>query len=351
MPLDMTNENARRQSARNTRASVIIPTKDGARRLPSLLEALRRQDETSPWEVLVVFDGSTAVTSETLARFSEVSFLHQPRRGPASARNKGASRAKGEFLVFIDDDCLPQPDWLREMLRPFSDAAVVGVKGAYTTSQSNLVARFVQAEYEQKFARLSRKPFIDFIDGFSAAFRRKVFMDEGGYDESFTVPSVEDREFSLRLSKSGGRMVFNPRAVVDHEHVSTFGGYLAKKFKYGKWGVRLLRKMPARFAGDDHTPHSQRLHVLLIALLPLALLASIAWSLWISVLWVLVFLTSSLPLLRRVWTHGWKVGLVALPLVFQRALGLTAGLLWGAVAGYAADSPSPRRAEGTDDRV
>lgn len=313
-------------------ASVIIPTRDGEGRLPGLLDALSRQTTDRPWEVIVVEDGSARIPPQTVAQPPAVRLVRQRQGGPGSARNRGASLARGEYLVFVDDDCLPEPQWLEQMLLPFSDPRVVGIKGAYATDQSGVVARFVQAEYEEKFARLARKPHVNFVDGYSAAFRRQAFLEAGGFDESFPLPSVEDREFSLRLSRGEGRLVFNPRAVVRHRHVASFSGYLAKKLKYGRWGVRILRAMPAEFVADDHTPHSQRFQVVLMPVLPVALAACWLYSPWALAAWAAGFWSSALPLVRRAWGHGWGVGLAALPLVFLRALGLATGLAWGLIS-------------------
>ncbi len=217
------------------------------------------------------------------------------------------------------------------MLGPFDDPRVVAVKGAYSTAQRGVVPSFVQTEYEEKYARLARKPYVNFVDGYSAAFRRDAFVAAGGFDESFPLACVEDREFSLRLSRGRGLMVFNPRAVVSHRHVATFAGYAAKKFKYGRWGIRILRDMPAEFVADDHTPHTQRLQVVLAGLLPVVL-AALLWSPVVALAWVLLFCGSSAPLVARAWSRaGWRVGLAALPLVFLRAAGLGYGMAWGLI--------------------
>ncbi len=312
-----------------TAVSVVIPSRNGKGRLPALLSALSRQRLERPWEVIVVEDGSSEISGETLAGFPGARLVRQPQGGPGSARNRGAALASGEILVFVDDDCEPEADWLAEMLRPFADQSVVGVKGAYVTGQTSVVARFVQAEYEEKFARLARKPFVNFVDGFSAAFRSSAFEAAGGFDESFTQASVEDREFSLRLSKRRGRLVFNPRAVVAHRHVASFRGYLAKKFKYGRWGVQILRR---RFVGDDHTPHTQRVQLLLMAVLPLVLAAALVWGARPVAVWATLFWGSAVPLAVRAWRHGGRVGLATIPLVFLRALGLASGLACGTLA-------------------
>ncbi len=330
----------------------MIPSRNGEGRLPALLAALARQRFDAPWEVVVVEDGSAEISAGTMARFPGARLVRQPQGGPGAARNRGVALSSGEIVVFVDDDCEPAPDWLAEMARPFADERVVGVKGAYVTGQTAVVARFVQAEYEEKFARLARKPFINFVDGFSAAFRRSAFVAAGGFDEGFPQASVEDREFSLRLSKGRGRLVFNPRAIVAHRHVASFRGYLAKKFKYGRWGAQILRSMPAEFVGDDHTPHSQRLQVLLMAALPPVLLAATLLGGWALLAWAVLFWSSAAPLTARASRHGWRVALATAPLVFLRALGLAGGLGFGMLASAGERTrvrqPRPGRL-GTDD--
>jgi len=312
------------------KVSVVIPTRNGARRVPLLLEALAAQRRAPAWEAIVVEDGSTCLAPEMATLHDRVRIVHQRQQGPAAARNRGAAESTGCILLFVDDDCQPHPTWMEEMVRPFSDPEVVAVKGAYATSQSSTVARFVQCEYEEKFDRLSKKPHVDFVDGYSAAFRREVFERANGYDESFSTPSVEDRDLSLRLSKAGNKMVFNRAAVVDHLHVESVLGYLAKKLKYGRWGIRILGRMPREFVSDDHTPDSQRLQVILVMLLPALTLVSAVATPWLLAAWAATFWGSSYDLVRRCWRAHWRVGLMAPLLVLLRALGLAGGLAFGA---------------------
>ena len=75
----------------------------------------------------------------------------------------------GELLqeIFIDADCAAVPNWVEEMSKPFSDPAIVGVKGTYKTTQKSLIACFVQIEYEEKYERMKKYTYIDFIDTYS----------------------------------------------------------------------------------------------------------------------------------------------------------------------------------------
>ena len=116
------------------------------------------------------------------------------------------------------------PNWLDAMLAPFKDPGVVGAKGIYRTRQKSLAARFVQIEYEDKYRLMAGLASIDFIDTYSAAFRRDRFLEMNGYDTSFPVACAEDIELSYRMSARGWKMKFVPAAIVYHTHPDTFCG-------------------------------------------------------------------------------------------------------------------------------
>ena len=97
--------------------SVVIPTYNRPSQLRECLEALADQDyPRTAFEVIVVDDGSTeslrGIDDLFRAKLPLV-FLRQQNAGPASARNTGAQHAKGRYIAFTDDDCVPARDWLR----------------------------------------------------------------------------------------------------------------------------------------------------------------------------------------------------------------------------------------------
>ena len=152
--------------------SVIVPAYNSASSLPACLQALARQT-LPPDEVIVVDDGSTDATVE-LARQAGAKVVVQAHSGPAAARNLGAKSASPttDLILFTDSDCEPSPDWVRLLTQPFADERVMGVKGAYLTRQKEWAARLVQQEYEAKYSRMGHQATIDFIDTYSAAYRR-----------------------------------------------------------------------------------------------------------------------------------------------------------------------------------
>jgi GT2 family glycosyltransferase len=322
-------------------ASVVVPVFNGAATLGACLQALAQQTlPRASYEVIVVDDGSTDDSAAIAARHGAQVF-RQANTGAAAARNRGAAAATGEILLFTDADCEPQPDWIESMLAPFADPDVVGVKGAYRTRQRSVVARFAQAEYEEKYARLAERDRIDFVDTYAAAYRRAVYHQAGGFDIAFPRATVEDQELSYRLAAAGHKLVFVPQAVVYHRHPATPWHYARRKLHLGRWKVRVHARHPARAVRDSYTPWTQKAQMVL---LPLAMIAAgiaalarpgsarrrASWRLAGGL--AALEGASTMPLTAHARRQGWTVALAAPPLALLRAAALDLGLVWGLLA-------------------
>ena len=314
--------------------SIIIPTFNGATRIGYCLDALLKQTEGQDAEIVVVNDGSTDGTAEVVSRYSGVRLLTQSNAGPAAARNRGALEAKGTIILFTDDDCVPMADWLEAMLGPFNDANVVGVKGVYRTHQRQIAARFVQIEYEDKYRLMTDRASIDFIDTYSAGFRRDRFLEMDGYDTSFPVACAEDIELSYRMSARGWTMKFVPAAIVYHTHPDTLWKYLKKKYKFAFWRMLAVRKNPNKGLKDSHTPQTMKLQLLLAPALAVAIFRDLLVHPKVpaSLLVCGVFLVTTLPFVWRAFAKDPVVALLSPALLAARAcaqvLGVAAGLIY-----------------------
>lgn len=323
------------------RVSVVVPAYNAALTLPLCLAALDAQDFPSiSYEVIVVDDGSTDDTA-LVARAAGVPVITQAHAGPAAARNRGAAAARGELLLFTDADCAPVPGWISALVAAFADPLVAGAKGAYLTGQRGVVPRFTQLEYQERYDRMAGTETIDFVDTYSAAYRRGIFLANGGFDTIFPTASVEDQEFSFRLAEKGYRLVFVPAAQVYHRHNPILYAYARRKFRIGYWRALLAHWHPGRMVKDSHTPETLKLQIALVAAMLGTVAIGTVASLFVGSFWwpgfaacafaVVIFLLTAVPFLNKAWRRDRGVMLPAVGLLWVRALALGTGFAGGLI--------------------
>lgn len=265
------------------RCSVIVPVYNGAAVVGRCLDALASQTlALNQFEVIVVDDGSGDDTAGVVERWAsqhrgfQMCVVSQAHTGPAAARNHGAAIARAPLLLFTDADCQPAPAWAEALLAGFAGPEPpAGLMGAYRSQQPSLAARFAQLEFEDRYHRMRRKPALDVVATYSAAFRRDVFMEAGGFDPSFPVANNEDVEFSYRLSQAGYSMRFAPEAQVYHHHAASWPGYVRTKLGRGYWRTVVYRRYPSKALKDSYTPQVLKLQILLAPLVLLGLLMAL----------------------------------------------------------------------------
>jgi glycosyltransferase involved in cell wall biosynthesis len=315
--------------------SVIVPVWNGEKTLSFCLEALAGQTVAEDkYEVIIIDDGSTDRTAKIADQFSVV-YHRQENQGPAAARNKGVSLAKGGLVFFTDADCAPDPDWLKEMTAPFSDPEVAAAKGTYRTEQKGIVARFSQLEFEERFAMLAKQSSIDMVDTYSAGFRKEIFQALGGFDTRFPEANNEDTEFSYRMAEQGHCMVFAPRAVVRHlSHPDSILRYFRLKFSRGFWRMMVYRMFPGKMIKDSYTPQSLKLQIIGLfcvgaSMLSLPFLPQVgATALLCSMLF---FCAQSIPFTFAAFKKDQAAAWLSLPLLILRAAAIGSGALWGLI--------------------
>ena len=328
-------------SAQPPEISVVIPAYNAGSTVGRCLQALAGQTVArDKYEIIVVDDGSTDDTCAVIQAHDRVRLYTQDHAGPAAARNLGVARAQGSIVLFTDADCEPATDWIERMSAPLLEgghapaAQIVGAKGTYLTRQREIMARFAQIEYEDKYDRMAREAYIDFVDTYSAGYRRDVLLSSGGFDPVFPVSSVEDQELSFRLAKQGYKMVFVPEAHVYHwGHARDIVTYCRKKFKIGYWKVLVQKRHPDKLWRDSHTPQILKVQMLLVALGGATVLAGCFWPpvWWSTGFLALLFLLSTLPFAIKAWRKDRLVAILSPALLFVRALALGMGFAVGLV--------------------
>lgn len=235
--------------------SVVIPTYRRPETLFPVLDALAAQSNPPEFEVVVVDDGSGDETPTRLAAFRPpypFRFFSQENAGPASARNRGVCEAKGEVVLFLGDDTVPEPSLLavhgdahRER-RPYP-VAVLG----YTTWPLGLpVSPFLHHinEYGLQFGYglirdPERVPF-NFFYTSNVSLPRRLLVEAGLFDTSFPHAAWEDIEVAYRLMQQGMRMLYRPAAVARHHHDITFASFRRRQERAGEAAAIFYRKHP-----------------------------------------------------------------------------------------------------------
>lgn len=236
--------------------SVVIPSYNRREALAEVIRALRAQTYPADrFEVVVVLDGSEDGSRELLeAVRSEgqlaLRVLWQPNQGAGRARNRGAEAARGELLVFLDDDVVPRPDLLEAHVRAHRERpgdVVLGQMLFVASGPRTVIVDWEAEWYAQHFKDLARPDYRfdcwDFFAG-NVSLARRDFIDLGGFDEAFTNYGCEDWELGVRLLKSGRRLRFCGQAVGEHRYGVDLAGWLHHAYWDGRSEVRFARKYP-----------------------------------------------------------------------------------------------------------
>lgn len=226
--------------------SVVIPTFRRSRRVLECLESLRCQDFAEAWEIVVVDDGSPEPVQQLLAEGDAgptIRVIRQPNGGPAAARNRGVGEARGRFVVFTDDDCLPAPDWLGAIVDELSDRDDALVGGTtFNGLPDDFFAMMNHLILDLVYEHFNADPDAAyFLASSNIACSRTRFLDVGGFDTSFPRPGGEDRDFCDRWRMRGWPLVVRPTARVEHRHAQSLKRFVDLHVRYGR-GAYLYRE-------------------------------------------------------------------------------------------------------------
>ena len=219
--------------------SIIVPTYNRPDRLENCLKAIAELDYPRDcFEVIVVDDGSKTPLNSVVLPFQNqipIKLLRQENAGPAAARNRGATEAKGEYLAFTDDDCQPTADWLTQFAASFANSpqAMLGGKtinalqsNPFSTASQNLI------DYLYEYYNPAKGKSAFFASN-NIAMPAENFKALNGFDVSFPLAAAEDRDFCDRWDRAYP-MVYVPEAQIEHYHKLSLKSFWRQHFGYGR---------------------------------------------------------------------------------------------------------------------
>ena len=220
--------------------SLIIPTYERPEQLIRCLNSVARLDyPKEKFEVIVVDDGSQSPPEELVKSFSDkldIRLITQVNTGPAGARNTGVKNANGRYLAFTDDDCEPDPSWLKEYENAFNiypenllggDIINALEDNPYSVA-SQLLVSYLYSYYNAEPESAS------FFTSSNIAIPKDAFLESGGFNVTTIRATAEDRELCDRWRHQGRKLTYVDQAVVYHSHKLSMAAFWRQHFSYGQ---------------------------------------------------------------------------------------------------------------------
>jgi GT2 family glycosyltransferase len=222
--------------ADSPRASIVIPVYDQFAHTLACLRALAEHPPQLPIEIVVVDDGSSDQTTTALPLIDGLRYHRRAGTGGfIAACNDGAALARGDFLVFLNNDTVPQPGWLDALLQTFeahADAGLVGAQLLYPDGRLQEAGGVVFADGggwnygrfespdDPRFGYLRDA---DYVSGAALAIPRGLFLQLGGFDSRYAPAYYEDTDLAFAVRAAGRRVLYQPAARVVHDEGATSG--------------------------------------------------------------------------------------------------------------------------------
>ena len=211
--------------------SIIVPTFHRNLALSKCLDRLTPEFQNFPSELfeLIVTDDGKKETAEKLIKqdYPWVRWIKGPQRGPAANRNSASNLATGDWLLFTDDDCLPQSNWLWSYYRAIKEQPTIRVFEGRSTADTKRRAFSQCAPINERGG---------FFPSCNFAIQRSLFIEVAGFDEDYPF-SFEDMDFHYRVKKAGHQIVFLKQALVLHPWRNTTGKASVEFFKNQQRGI------------------------------------------------------------------------------------------------------------------
>lgn len=220
--------------------TIVIPTYNGAERLPLVLEWLKKQIDTEgiDWEILVIDNNSNDETAKIIQKYQEhwihpfsLKYFFETKQGSAFARSKGAQEARGDYICFLDDDNIPNYDWVIQIYRFGQTHPQAGAYGSRVQADFEVeppkniekIIGFLAIRDRGDIANLYQPEIISLPTTAGLIVRKQVWQNCCSQTPSFigrvegSMLGGEDYEILINIYKAGWQIWYNPNMHITHK--------------------------------------------------------------------------------------------------------------------------------------
>lgn len=251
--------------------SIIIPTFNSEGTIQRLLEAFQNDSVQSDCEILVI-DGCSKDRTVEICKQYKVKVFYNPKIHAAAARNIGIEHAKGEICAFIDSDCVPCKGWVDVINRLFAeDKNIIAVGGNMMPyPPKNRIEEFAGDVFINKLVCFSDNRLESFSNQVkhsfvtaNCAYRTDILRELGGFNDFFSNNGEDLDLFWRAINSKKGRLIYEPRLVVQHSFPDTNKKLFLKYRQYGLAIAKLASRYSSIRFQVDWRFHFRFLGVLL----------------------------------------------------------------------------------------
>lgn len=305
--------------------SLVIPVYNRPFEVGELLESLSATNYSKPFEVVIVEDGSTETSEEVVRLFSEemqISYYYKENSGPGDSRNFGMAKAKGDYFLIFDSDCIIPKQYLDEVEKALAanpvdcfggpDAALdsfTDIQKAINFAMTSVMTTGGIRGGSEKISKFQPRSF-------NMGISRRAFAASGGFGN---IHPGEDPDLSIRLWELGFETALFPDAYVFHKRRIDWQKFSTQVNKFGK-ARPILDSWYPKYA--KFTFFAPSIFICLVfAAVVLSLFGKPFWMVTVGFYFACVFLLSSVQ------NKSLKIGLLSIVAVWLQFYGYGTGFL------------------------
>lgn len=220
-------------------ATVVIVAYNSGTAILELIDSLKEQSLSS-FEIIIINNGRIDSEVVELIMAEQVLYVENRRNSVSLGRNIGTAYARGNIIIFLDDDCIAHKNLVKAHVQSYRDPSVLGVQGKGLPKRLPFYCHF-QSHYD---LGPTIKPAVIGQEG-NSSYKKRVLNKVGGFDpELFGAEGLELSYRIFQKYKQPRGIIYSPEAIIYHDFAKGFFDYLEKCYRHPKVRKRLFREYP-----------------------------------------------------------------------------------------------------------